>query len=69
MRVIEDARSAGWNVYSNGPESIRVLREKTCKSYGLIFWEDGTATRADVRLDLAKAIRTEKAMRKALNLS
>jgi hypothetical protein len=62
-KLFEDARDAGLIVEGN---VIRV----SPRGVSLKIWEDGTATRADVGIDLTvcTAIRTQKEMRRILGL-
>ena len=46
----------------------RIRIRKSPKGVGVDIWEDGVATRCDVRLELATSIRTAKAVRKLLGL-
>ena len=59
-RIIAAAIAMSYNVRDDGKGLVAITRGKTVRSYGILLWEDNTATRCDVQLDSAMAIRTEK---------
>ena len=54
--IVNAAIQAGYNARQCGNNEIFLLKGKTAKSKGVIVWENGQITRADVRLDLAKSM-------------
>ena len=66
-RMINDAIAKGYTIVE-GWNSVNINTGKTRRSVGITLWLDGTATRNDVDLTVATAIRTVKDMRKCLNL-
>ena len=63
--IISDARLAGLIIEDGG--SVVTIR-KSPKGVAVTLWPDGSATRADVRLDLASCIRSAADVRKVLGL-
>lgn len=64
--IIADARAAGLKVDTFGWK-VRIMRGRTTRSASVDLWEDGTNTRADVDLSLARNM-SQSEVRKALQL-
>ena len=64
-KLAAEAEAAGLIVERIG---TRIRIRKSTRGVGVDLWEDGVATRCDVRLDLATTIRTAKAVRNLLEL-
>ena len=69
-QVIEDARRAGYLIEDKGSAVNVVRRHKRTNKilYGVVWYEDGVAIRADIALNATTAIRGLKNIRKALGL-
>lgn len=65
-QIISDARQAGLIVQDDGSEVITIRRGP--RGVAVTLWPNGSATRADVRLDLTLGIRSAAAVRKLLGL-
>jgi|SRR5215510_835240 len=65
-----DARAAGFLVYGlDGRWFIERTHKRTGAALqGIVIYPDGTAFDSTVRLDLAKALRSDAAMRRVLGL-
>jgi hypothetical protein len=64
-KLAAEAEAAGLIVERS---RTRIRIRKSPKGVGVDIWEDGVATRCDVSLELAIAIRTAKAVRQLLGL-
>lgn len=65
-RLIADARGEGYDVTEC--DGVTMIRQRP-GSVAITIWPDGTGTRADVRNDLQKPIRSYREMRFILGLS
>lgn len=67
--LIDDAREAGYVVTQDGEMTLITKRVgRWQETRGLVLFGCGTAILADVRLDIAKGIRSYREMREALGL-
>jgi hypothetical protein len=66
-RLLADAQAAGYRVNHLHDGTVTVLKGVRSPS-GLIIYPGGTAFLADVRLDVAKGIRSYEVMRRLLGL-
>jgi hypothetical protein len=65
--IIEDAKAKGLRVEEATTRCI-ISTGKTSRAVGLVIYEDGTAIRSDVRLDLCLTIRRHHEIRSILGL-
>ncbi len=65
-KIISDAHQAGMIIQDNGNETVTI--KVSPKGVAVTLWPDGSANRADVRLDLALCIRSAADVRKILGL-
>jgi len=66
-KLINDATARGLRVEESEMRCI-ISTGKTSRAVGLVIYEDGTAFRSDVRLDLCMTIRSQRDMRAILGL-
>lgn len=65
--IVNDAICKGYNAHQVGNKEIYILKGKTCKSRGVIIFEDGSIFRSGMDLGLVKKM-TVKDTRKHLRL-
>jgi hypothetical protein len=65
--IINDAKARGLRVEESEMRCL-ISTGKTNRAVGLVIYEDGTACRCDVRLDLCQTIRRHHEMRTILGL-
>jgi hypothetical protein len=51
----------GYNITRHGNNEIFILKGRTCRSRGVVIFEDGQIIRTDVRLDLVRPMTIEEA--------
>ena len=67
-KIIEDARQAGMIIVQDSGSDVVTVR-KSPKGVAVTLWPNGSATRADVRLDHALCLRSAVVVRKILGLA
>jgi hypothetical protein len=65
--IIDDAKARGLRVEESEMRCI-ISTGKTARAVGIVIYENGTACRSDVSLDLCLTIRRQHEMRSILGL-
>jgi hypothetical protein len=59
--LVQGAEAKGYNITQHGNNEIFILKGGTCRSRGVILFEDGSIFRTDIRFDIAKPLTVKDA--------